>query len=161
MKLSTKFCLSGWTEEDKFYFSDRVDSVIRIIQLRREGFGTNKIAKALNDEGHRPLRSTGWNHTTVGKTINSVCTLRHIKLSETTKRSESHSAWYLRELLSLQLSGKEEFMLLQSDQKQKQAGYKSEHNVFAGILKHRMRGSLYRRKFHTFASGKHINTMFC
>ncbi|MGP8846831.1 recombinase family protein, partial [Enterobacter hormaechei] len=79
--------LPFWLErkEDKFYFSDRVDSVIRIIQLRREGFGTNKIAKALNDEGHRPLRSTGWNHTTVGKTINSVALYGAYQTSETTK----------------------------------------------------------------------------
>jgi DNA invertase Pin-like site-specific DNA recombinase len=54
-------------KEGKFVFSDKVDTVRRIIQLRREGFGTNKIAKVLNDEGHKPLRSAGWNHTTVGK----------------------------------------------------------------------------------------------
>lgn len=66
--------LPFWLErkQDKIVFSDRLDTVKRIIELRRKGLGTNKIARTLNDEGHKPLRSAGWNHTTVGKTINSV-----------------------------------------------------------------------------------------
>lgn len=46
-------------------------------------------------------------------------------------------------------------MLLQSDHKQNKPGYKSEHNAFAGILKHECGGALVR-KFHV-ASGKHTN----
>ncbi|MFS3820121.1 recombinase family protein [Citrobacter freundii] len=152
--------LPFWLErkEDKFYFSDRVDSVIRIIQLRREGFGTNKIAKALNDEGHRPLRSTGWNHTTVGKTINSVALYGAYQTSETTKDRKVILLDIIENYYPAVIS-KEEFMLLQSDQKQNKPGYKSEHNAFAGILKHECGGSLVR-KFHV-ASGKTYQYHIC
>ena len=152
--------LPFWLErkEDKFYFSDRVDSVIRIIQLRREGFGTNKIAKALNDEGHRPLRSTGWNHTTVGKTINSVALYGAYQTSETTKDRKVILLDIIENYYPAVIS-KEEFMLLQSDQKQTKPGYKSEHNAFAGILKHECGGSLVR-KFHV-ASGKTYQYHVC
>jgi hypothetical protein len=50
-------------------------------------------------------------------------------------------------------------MLLQSDQKQNKPGYKSEHNAFAGILKHECGGSLVR-KFH-IASGKTYQYHVC
>ena len=50
-------------------------------------------------------------------------------------------------------------MLLQSDQKQNKPGYKSEHNAFAGILKHECGGSLVR-KFHV-ASGKTYQYHVC
>ncbi|WP_180349897.1 recombinase family protein, partial [Klebsiella pneumoniae] len=66
-------------------FSDKLDTVKRIIELRRKGLGTNKIAKTLNNEGYKPLRSAGWNHTTIGKTINSVALYGAYQTSETTK----------------------------------------------------------------------------
>ena len=72
-------------KEDKYVFSEKLDTVKRIIELRRKGLGTNKIARTLNDEGHKPLRSAGWNHTTVGKTINSVALYGAYQTSETTK----------------------------------------------------------------------------
>ena len=39
---------------DKYVFSEKLDTVKRIIELRQKGLGTNKIAKTLNDEGHEP-----------------------------------------------------------------------------------------------------------
>lgn len=152
--------LPFWLErkDDKFLFSDRVNTVRRIIQLRREGFGTNKIAKVLNDEGHRPLRSAGWNHTTVGKTINSVALYGAYQTSETTKDRKVILLDIIEDYYPAVIS-KEEFMLLQSDQKQNKPGYKSEHNAFAGILKHECGGSLVR-KFHV-ASGKTYQYHVC
>ena len=50
-------------------------------------------------------------------------------------------------------------MLLQSDQKQNKPGYKSEHNAFAGILKHECGGALVR-KFHA-VSGKTYQYHVC
>lgn len=145
-------------KEDKFVFSDKVDTVRRIIQLRREGFGTNKIAKMLNDEGHKPLRSAGWNHTTVRKTINSVALYGAYQTSETTKDRKVILLDIIDDYYPAVIS-KEEFMLLQSDQKQNKPGYKSEHNAFAGILKHECGGSLVR-KFHV-ASGKTYQYHVC
>ncbi|HHR1335767.1 TPA: recombinase family protein, partial [Klebsiella pneumoniae] len=51
------------------------------------------------------------------------------------------------------------FILLQSDQKQNKPGYKSEHNAFAGILKHECGGALVR-KFHV-VSGKTYQYHVC
>ncbi|ECF8134992.1 recombinase family protein, partial [Salmonella enterica] len=145
-------------KQDKFVFSERLDTVKRIIELRRKGYGTHKIAKILNDERHAPLRSTGWNHTTVGKTINSVALYGAYQTSETTKN---------REVILLDIIDnyypsiitKEEFMLLQADNKRSKAGYKSENNPFAGLLKHECGGALVR-KFHT-ASGKTYQYHVC
>ncbi|TYF91521.1 recombinase family protein [Klebsiella grimontii] len=140
--------LPFWLErkQDKIVFSDRLDTVKRIIELRRKGLGTNKIARTLNDEGHKPLRSAGWNHTTVGKTINSVALYGAYQTSETTKDRKVILLDIIENYYPAVIS-KDEFILLQSDQKQNKPGYKSEHNAFAGILKHECGGALVR-KFH-------------
>ena len=152
--------LPFWLErqKDKFLFSDRIDTVKRIIELRREGLGTNKIAKMLNDEGHRPLRSAGWNHTTVAKTINSVALYGAYQTSETTIDRKVILLDIIEDYYPAIIS-KEEFMLLQSDQKHSKPGYKSEHNAFSGILKHECGGALVR-KFHV-ASGKTYQYHVC
>ncbi|HHO0149193.1 TPA: recombinase family protein [Enterobacter asburiae] len=145
-------------KEDNFIFSDRLEAAKRIIELRRKGFGTNKIAKALNDEGHKPLRSSGWNHTTVGKTINSVALYGAYQTSETTKDRKVILLDIIEGYYPALIS-KEEFMLLQSDHKQNKPGYKSEFNAFAGLLKHECGGALVR-KFHV-ASGKTYQYHVC
>lgn len=152
--------LPFWLErqKDKFLFSDRIDTVKRIIELRREGLGTNKIAKVLNDEGHRPLRSAGWNHTTIAKTINSVALYGAYQTSETTIDRKVILLDIIEDYYPAVIS-KEEFMLLQSDQKHSKPGYKSEHNAFSGILKHECGGALVR-KFHV-ASGKTYQYHVC
>ncbi|MDH0061470.1 recombinase family protein [Leclercia adecarboxylata] len=152
--------LPFWLErqKDKFQFSDRIDTVKRIIELRREGLGTNKIAKVLNDEGHRPLRSAGWNHTTVAKTINSVALYGAYQTTETTIDRKVILLDIIEDYYPAIIS-KEEFMLLQSDQKHSKPGYKSEHNAFSGILKHECGGALVR-KFHV-ASGKTYQYHVC
>lgn len=152
--------LPFWLErkQNKFVFSDKLGTVKRIIELRRKGLGTNKIAKTLNDEGHKPLRSAGWNHTTVGKTINSVALYGAYQTSETTKDRKVILLDIVENYYPAVIS-KEEFMLLQSDQKQNKPGYKSEHNAFAGILKHECGGALVR-KFHV-VSGKTYQYHVC
>ncbi|TYG08556.1 recombinase family protein [Klebsiella grimontii] len=152
--------LPFWLErkQDKIVFSDRLDTVRRIIELRRKGLGTNKIARTLNDEGHKPLRSAGWNHTTVGKTINSVALYGAYQTSETTKDRKVILLDIIENYYPAVIS-KDEFILLQSDQKQNKPGYKSEHNAFAGILKHECGGALVR-KFHV-VSGKTYQYHVC
>ncbi|RWT96616.1 recombinase family protein [Raoultella ornithinolytica] len=152
--------LPFWLErkQNKFVFSDKLDTVKRIIELRRKGLGTNKIAKALNNEGHKPLRSAGWNHTTVGKTINSVALYGAYQTSETTKDRKVILLDIVENYYPAVIT-KEEFMLLQSDQKQNKPGYKSEHNAFTGILKHECGGALVR-KFHV-VSGKTYQYHVC
>ncbi|EPV7993547.1 recombinase family protein [Klebsiella pneumoniae] len=152
--------LPFWLErkQDKIVFSDRLDTVKRIIELRRKGLGTNKIARTLNDEGHKPLRSAGWNHTTVGKTINSVALYGAYQTSETTKDRKVILLDIIENYYPAVIS-KDEFILLQSDQKQNKPGYKSEHNAFAGILKHECGGALVR-KFHV-VSGKTYQYHIC
>lgn len=141
--------LPFWLErkQDKFVFSDRLDAVKRIVELKKKGLGTNKIAKTLNDEGFAPLRSAGWNHTTVAKTIKSVALYGAYQTSETTKERKVILLDIVEDYYPAVIS-KEEFMLLQSDQKQNKAGYKSEQNAFAGLLKYDCGGALVR-KFHT------------
>ncbi|KSW33168.1 recombinase family protein [Klebsiella pneumoniae] len=152
--------LPFWLErkQNKFVFSDKLDTVKRIIELRRKGLGTNKIAKTLNNEGYKPLRSAGWNHTTIGKTINSVALYGAYQTSETTKDRKIILLDIVENYYPAVIS-KEEFMLLQSDQKQNKPGYKSEHNAFAGILKHECGGALVR-KFHA-VSGKTYQYHVC
>lgn len=152
--------LPFWLErkQNKFVFSEKLDTVKRIIELRRKGLGTNKIAKTLNNEGHKPLRSAGWNHTTVGKTINSVALYGAYQTSETTKDRKVILLDIVEDYYPAVIS-KEEFMLLQSDQKQNKPGYKSEHNAFTGILKHECGGALVR-KFHV-VSGKTYQYHVC
>ncbi|WP_323080634.1 recombinase family protein [Klebsiella variicola] len=152
--------LPFWLErkQNKFVFSDKIDTVKRIIELRRKGLGTNKIAKTLNNEGYKPLRSAGWNHTTIGKTINSVALYGAYQTSETTKDRKIILLDIVEDYYPAVIS-KEEFMLLQSDQKQNKPGYKSEHNAFAGILKHECGGALVR-KFHA-VSGKTYQYHVC
>ncbi|AUZ65611.1 recombinase family protein [Citrobacter amalonaticus] len=152
--------LPFWLErkQDKIVFSDRLDTVKRIIELRRKGFGTNKIARTLNDEGHKPLRSAGWNHTTVGKTINSVALYGAYQTSETTKDRKVILLDIIENYYPAVIN-KDEFILLQSDQKQNKPGYKSEHNAFTGILKHECGGALVR-KFHV-VSGKTYQYHVC
>ncbi|MCJ8555483.1 recombinase family protein [Klebsiella quasipneumoniae] len=152
--------LPFWLErkQNKFVFSDKLDTVKRIIELRRKGLGTNKIAKALNNEGHKPLRSAGWNHTTVGKTINSVALYGAYQTSETTKDRKVILLDIVENYYPAVIT-KEEFMLLQSDQKQNKPGYKSEHNAFTRILKHECGGALVR-KFHV-VSGKTYQYHVC
>ncbi|HBV3440244.1 TPA: recombinase family protein [Klebsiella pneumoniae] len=152
--------LPFWLErkQNKFVFSDKLDTVKRIIELRRKGLGTNKIAKTLNNEGYKPLRSAGWNHTTIGKTINSVALYGAYQTSETTKDRKTILLDIVEDYYPAVIS-KEEFMLLQSDQKQNKPGYKSEHNAFAGILKHECGGALVR-KFHA-VSGKTYQYHVC
>ncbi|MFZ5207471.1 recombinase family protein [Enterobacter kobei] len=152
--------LPFWLErkEDMFVFSERLDTVKRIIELRRKGFGTHKIAKVLNDEGHRPLRSAGWNHTTVGKTINSVALYGAYQTSETTKDRKVILLDIVENYYPAVIN-KEEFMLLQADQKKNKPGYKSVHNPFTGLLKHECGGALVR-KFHV-ASGKTYQYHVC
>ena len=145
-------------KEDKYVFSEKLDTVKRIIELRRKGLGTNKIARTLNDEGHKPLRSAGWNHTTVGKTINSVALYGAYQTSETTKDRKVILLDIIENYYPAVIS-KDEFILLQSDQKQNKPGYKSEHNAFAGILKHECGGALVR-KFHV-VSGKTYQYHVC
>lgn len=145
--------LPFWLErkEDEFLFSDRINTVKKIIELKRQGLGTNKIARVLNDEGHRPLRSTGWNHTTIGKTIKSVALYGAYQTYETTKDRKVIPLDVIENYYPAVIS-KEEFMLLQADHKNNKPGYKSEHNAFSGILKHECGGALVR-KFHV-TSGK-------
>ncbi|HCH6730453.1 TPA: recombinase family protein, partial [Klebsiella pneumoniae] len=111
-----------------------------------------------NDEGHKPLRSAGWNHTTVGKTINSVALYGAYQTSETTKDRKVILLDIIENYYPAVIS-KDEFILLQSDQKQNKPGYKSEHNAFAGILKHECGGALVR-KFHV-VSGKTYQYHVC
>ncbi|MGS7257731.1 recombinase family protein [Enterobacter hormaechei] len=145
--------LPFWLErsKDRFIFSDRLDAVKRIIELKKKGYGTNKIAKTLNDENFAPLRSTGWNHTTVAKTIKSVALYGAYQTSETTKDRKVIMLDIVEDYYPAVIS-KEEFMLLQSDQKQNKSGFKSDQNAFTGLLKHDCGGALVR-KFHT-VSGK-------
>lgn len=152
--------LPFWLErkQNKFVFSEKLDTVKRIIELRRKGLGTNKIAKTLNNEGHKPLRSAGWNHTTVGKTINSVALYGAYQTSETTKDRKVILLDIVENYYPAVIT-KEEFMLLQSDQKQNKPGYKSEHNAFTGILRHECGGALVR-KFHV-VSGKTYQYHVC
>ncbi|RJK98939.1 recombinase family protein [Enterobacter chuandaensis] len=152
--------LPFWLErkQDKFVFSERLDTVKRIIELRRKGYGTHKIAKILNNECHKPLRSTGWNHTTVGKTINSVALYGAYQTSETTKNREVILLDIVENYYPSVIS-KEEFMLLQADHKKNKSGYKSENNPFTGLLKHSCGGALVR-KFH-IASGKTYQYHVC
>lgn len=145
-------------KQNKFVFSDKLDTVKRIIELRRKGLGTNKIAKTLNNEGYKPLRSAGWNHSTIGKTINSVALYGAYQTSETTKDRKIILLDIVEDYYPAVIS-KEELMLLQSDQKQNKPGYKSEHNAFAGILKHECGGALVR-KFHA-VSGKTYQYHVC
>ena len=133
-------------DNDRFVFSDRLDAVKRIIELKQKGLGTNKIAKTLNDEGFSPLRSAGWNHTTVGKTLKSVALYGAYQTSETTKDRKVILLDIVEDYYPAVIS-KEEFMLLQSDAKQNKPGYKSDKNAFTGLLKHECGGALVR-KFH-------------
>ncbi|WP_096388137.1 recombinase family protein [Hafnia sp. CBA7124] len=155
-----KKALPFWLErkENNYIFSNRVETAKRIIELRRKGFGTNKIAKTLNIEGHKPLRSAGWNHTTIGKTINSVAIYGAYQTSETTKDRKVILLDIVENYYPALIS-KEEFILLQSDQKHNKPGYKSEHNTFTGILKHECGGALVR-KFQ-FVSGKTYQYHVC
>lgn len=152
--------LPFWLEQKqgKYVFSERLDTVKRIIELRQKGFGTHKIAKILNDECHTPLRSSGWNHTTVGKTINSVALYGAYQTSETTKNREVILLDIIENYYP-SIINKDEFMLLQADNKRNKPGYKSENNPFAGLLKHECGGALIR-KFHT-ASGKTYEYHVC
>ncbi|MBS6928434.1 MAG: recombinase family protein [Finegoldia magna] len=152
--------LPFWLErkQDKYVFSERLDTVKRIIELRQKGFGTHKIAKILNDECHAPLRSSGWNHTTVGKTINSVALYGAYQTSETTK-NRGVILLDIIENYYPSIINKEEFMLLQADNRRNKPGYKSENNPFAGLLKHECGGALVR-KFHT-SSGKTYQYHVC
>ncbi|HCM9637258.1 recombinase family protein [Enterobacter hormaechei] len=152
--------LPFWLErkQDKFVFSERLDTVKRIIELRRKGYGTHKIAKMLNDECYRPLRSAGWNHTTIGKTINSVALYGAYQTSETTK-DRKVILLDIVENYYPPIINKEEFMLLQADHKRNKSGYKSESNPFAGLLKHECGGALVR-KFH-IAYGKTYQYHIC
>ncbi|EFK8180062.1 recombinase family protein, partial [Escherichia coli] len=152
--------LPFWLErkQNKYIFSNRLSTVKRIIELRQKGLGTNKIAKILNEEGHKPLRSKGWNHTTIGKTINSVALYGAYQTSETTQDRKVILLDIVENYYPAVIS-KEEFMLLQSDHKQNKPGYKSEHNAFAGLLKHECGGALVR-KFHV-ASGKTYQYHVC
>lgn len=133
-------------EENSFVFSDKLDAVKRIVELKRKGLGNNKIAKTLNDENFQPLRSAGWNHTTVGKTISSVALYGAYQTSETTKDRKVILLDIVDNYYPAVIS-KEEFMLLQSDAKQNKSGYKSDKNAFTGLLKHSCGGALVR-KFH-------------
>ncbi|MDF3686284.1 recombinase family protein, partial [Enterobacter hormaechei] len=126
-------------------------AVKRIIEHKKKGLGNNKIAKTLNDEEFAPLRSAGWNHTTVAKTIKSVALYGAYQTTETTKDRKVILLDIVEDYYPAVIS-KEEFMLLQSDQKQNKPGYKSEKNAFTGLLKHECGGALVR-KFHT-VSGK-------
>ncbi|WP_116291246.1 recombinase family protein [Enterobacter hormaechei] len=145
--------LPFWLErkDNAYVFSDRHDAVKRIIELKKKGLGNNKIAKTLNDEEFAPLRSAGWNHTTVAKTIKSVALYGAYQTTETTKDRKVILLDIVEDYYPAVIS-KEEFMLLQSDQKQNKPGYKSEKNAFTGLLKHECGGALVR-KFHT-VSGK-------
>lgn len=145
-------------EKDKFVFSDRLDAVKRIIELKKKGLGTNKIAKILNDENFKPLRSAGWNHTTVGKTLSSVALYGAYQTSETTKDRKVILLDIIDNYYPAVIN-KEEWMLLQSDAKQNKPGYKSEKNAFTGLLKHECGGALVR-KFHV-ATGKTYQYHVC
>lgn len=133
-------------EDNSFVFSDKLDAVKRIVELKRKGLGNNKIAKTLNDENFQPLRSAGWNHTTVGKTVSSVALYGAYQTSETTKDRKVILLDIIENYYPAVIS-KEEFMLLQSDAKQNKPGYKSDKNAFTGLLKHSCGGALVR-KFH-------------
>lgn len=152
--------LPFWLEKknNKFVFSDKIDTVKRIIELKKKGLGTNKIAKTLNDEGHQPLRSSGWNHTTVGKTLKSVALYGAYQTSETTKDRKVILLDIVEGYYPAVIS-KEEFMLLQSDAKQNKPGYKSEQNAFTGLLRHSCGGALVR-KFHV-TTGKTYQYHVC
>ncbi|GCQ31704.1 recombinase family protein [Escherichia coli] len=145
-------------EKDQFVFSDRLDAVKRIIELKRKGLGTNKIAKTLNDEGFKPLRSAGWNHTTVGKTISSVALYGAYQTTETTKDRKVILLDIIENYYPAVIS-KEDWMLLQSDAKQNKPGYKSEQNAFTGLIKHSCGGALVR-KFHV-VTGKTYQYHVC
>ncbi|HBZ8158489.1 TPA: recombinase family protein [Escherichia coli] len=152
--------LPFWLEKknNKFVFSEKLDTVKRIIELKKKGLGTNKIAKTLNDEGFKPLRSAGWNHTTVGKTLKSVALYGAYQTSETTKDRKVILLDIVEGYYPAVIS-KEEFMLLQSDAKQNKPGYKSEQNAFTGLLRHSCGGALVR-KFHV-VSGKTYQYHVC
>ncbi|GIP83894.1 TPA: recombinase family protein [Escherichia coli] len=145
-------------EKDQFVFSDRLDAVKRIIELKKKGLGTNKISKTLNDEGFKPLRSAGWNHTTVGKTLSSVALYGAYQTSETTKDRKVILLDIIDNYYPAVIS-KEDWMLLQSDAKQNKPGYKSDKNAFTGLLKHSCGGALVR-KFHV-VTGKTYQYHVC
>ncbi|EKT3983751.1 recombinase family protein [Klebsiella aerogenes] len=138
-------------KDNRYVFSDKVDAARRIIELKKKGLGTNKIAKALNDEGFQPLRAAGWNHTTVMKTIKSVALYGAYQTTETTKDRKVINLDIVEDYYPALLT-KDEFMLMQSDQRQNKPGFKSEQNAFAGLLKHSC-GAALLRKYHR-AHGK-------
>jgi len=141
-------------------FAGKKSAQIREILISESAWEemTCLFAPSLNDEGHRPLRSAGWNHTTVAKTINSVALYGAYQTSETTIDRKVILLDIIEDYYPAIIS-KEEFMLLQSDQKHSKPGYKSEHNAFSGILKHECGGALVR-KFHV-ASGKTYQYHVC
>lgn len=135
-------------KDNQFVFSAKVDAAKRIIELKRKGLGTNKIAKALNDENFEPLRAKGWNHTTVNKTIKSVALYGAYQTTETTSDRRVILLDIVENYYPALLS-KEEWLLIQTDQQQNKPGYKSEQNAFSGLLKHECGGALVRKN-HVF-----------
>ncbi|EGQ7791711.1 recombinase family protein [Vibrio parahaemolyticus] len=67
----TKKVCPFWLQFDeskqKYVFSDKLPTIQRIIELRQQGYGENRIAQHLNDEDIKPPRAAKWSPTTLRK----------------------------------------------------------------------------------------------
>lgn len=138
--------LPFWLSRDDsgYCFSERLETVKRIVTLKQQGHGSNKIAQILNKDGVKPLRSKEWNHTTVIKTIRNPTLYGAYQTTETTKERKVIKLDLVENYYPAVIS-KEEWMLLQSDQNNEKKGYKSTQNAYTGLLKCSCGGALSRQ----------------
>ncbi|HHC6537057.1 TPA: recombinase family protein [Vibrio parahaemolyticus] len=69
-RVTKKVCPFWLTfDENKqgYVFNEKLPTIQRIIELRQQGLGENKVAQHLNDENIKPPRAAKWNPTTLRK----------------------------------------------------------------------------------------------
>ncbi|HIE3987222.1 recombinase family protein [Serratia nevei] len=152
--------LPFWLARNKYgyCFSERLETVKRIVNLKQSGHGSNKIAQILNKEGYKALRSGEWNHTTIIKTIKNPALYGAYQTTETTKDRKVIKLDLIENYFPAVIS-KDEWMLLQSDHKKDKSGYRSPLNAYTGLLKCECGGAL-ARQFQTY-KGKRYSYHIC
>lgn len=116
-----------------YYFNENVSVIREIVDLRQQGNGHRKIAQYLNIKGVDAPAGKGWSHTTIRHVLTAPCLCGDYQTYRTVDGRlvpDTLVCDYFPAIIS-----RDEWLLLQADQRRSTKGKVAKTNPFSGLLK--------------------------
>ncbi|EMB9233690.1 recombinase family protein [Vibrio parahaemolyticus] len=146
------FWLKFDEKKQEYVFSDKLPTIQRIIELRQQGFGENKMAQHLNDENVPPPRAAKWSPTSLRKLYTHPAIYGAWQTTEKTEDGKYINSDLIENYYPALLTY-EEFMLMNPKSKATTAK-DSGLNPFKGLLRCAKCGATMSRQTSKMRNGE-------